>query len=68
MFMSYTDDPVRDYDNYCREQEKAMAQLPTCCECDYKITDEIYFEFNGECICERCLTDNHRKFTEDFIS
>lgn len=67
MSMSYTDDPVADYNRYCAKQEKEMERLPTCCECGYKITDETYYDINGECICRECMTDNHEKYTEDFI-
>ena len=37
------------------------------CECGEKIQDDHCFEINGEYVCERCLIDNHRKYTEDLV-
>jgi formylmethanofuran dehydrogenase subunit E len=48
-------------------QEKRLAELPECCECGERIQDEYCFEINGEYICEQCLNDNHRKYTEDVM-
>jgi formylmethanofuran dehydrogenase subunit E len=49
------------------EIEKALARLPVCCECNEPIQDDTCFEFDGEFICPRCLTQNHRKFVDDLI-
>lgn len=65
--MYYTDDPIADFHRYDAEKEAELEKQPTCYECGYKIQDEYCFEYNGECICEKCLIDNHRKNTEDFM-
>lgn len=65
--MPWTDNPVADFHRYCDEQERQMAKLPRCCECEHPITDEYCFEINGEYLCEQCLHDNHRKHIDDFI-
>lgn len=49
------------------EQEAALERLPRCCECDEPIQDDYCYEVNGECVCEGCMTQNHRKWTEDFM-
>ena len=60
-------------DNYSQwkqheaEAEKWLRELPLCSECYRPIQDERCFEFNGEIICEECLADNHKKWTEDYI-
>lgn len=66
--MNYTDNPLTDFDNWDREQEKQLARLPRCSECGNSIyPDEFLFDFNGEVICEKCLNDNHRKWGDEFI-
>lgn len=51
-----------------REQERWIARLPVCCECENPIQDETFYEINGECVCAGCLVTNHRKWTDDYIS
>lgn len=58
--MSYTNDPVADYDRYCAEQERRIARLPRCSECDNHITTECAYYINGEWICEECM-DSYRQ-------
>lgn len=60
MQMMWTDDPIRDYDRYCAEQEKQLDRLPVCSECDCPITDDFCYYINGEYICEQCMSDNYR--------
>lgn len=64
--MSYTDDPVADYNRHCAEQQLRIRELPVCSECDHAIMDETFFLFDGEYICHQCAKDNHLKYTEDF--
>lgn len=58
--MYYSDDPVRDYDRYCAEQERAIARLPICVDCDEPIQDEDAYYINGEWICLDCM-DSYRR-------
>lgn len=62
-----TGDPERDWDNYQAEQEKAEKKLPKCYECGNPITTDECFEINDELVCPKCLNENHRKFTDDYI-
>lgn len=64
--MYYSDDPVRDYDRYCAEQERAIARLPICVDCDEPIQDDHYYEINDEVICPDCMESNYRKEVDDF--
>ena len=50
-----------------REREKELERLPVCCECDEPIQEETCFQFNGELVCEKCLRENHRVWTDDYI-
>ena len=57
--MFRTDDPARDWDRYCAEQEEELERLPRCSECDEPITDAFCYYINGEYICEECMKDNY---------
>ena len=65
--MSYTDDPVADYDRHCAEQEKQMAKLPVCDDCGNPINDDFCYDIYGETLCEECLNNRYRKHTDDLI-
>ena len=65
--MFYTDDPVKDYDRYSKEQDKQLKKLPKCSICTHHIQDDYLYEINDELICEECLNDNFRKNVEDYI-
>lgn len=60
-------------DNYslweAKEQdfERWLKTRPICCECEEHIQDEFCYEINGEYICEGCMEQNHRKWTEDCV-
>ena len=66
MFM-YTDNPSRDYDRHCAEQEAWRAKCPVCDGCGEVITDDYYYEITGEIYCEDCMNDCCRKSTDDYI-
>lgn len=51
----YTDDPIADFDAYDAEQNRRLAKLPICADCDEPIQDEFAYYINGEWICERCI-------------
>ena len=65
--MFYTDDPVADFERYDAEQERKLAQLPVCIECDEHIQDTQCYEVNGEYICYDCMNRNHRKWVDDIV-
>lgn len=48
-------------------QDRAEAMLPECSECGNKIYEEFCYEFEGEPICDDCMSDNHRKSIEYFM-
>lgn len=65
--MYYTDDPLADFDYYDAKEIERLSKLPTCEWCGEPIQDDYCYEINGEIICEECLNDNHRRFTNDLI-
>lgn len=58
--MYYSNDPLADFDRWDTEQNKHLAQLPVCADCDEPIQDESAYYINGEWICESCM-DAYRR-------
>lgn len=51
----YSDDPVKDAQDYMDYLDDLTDDLPVCSECDEKIMDdEAYFIFD-DWICEDCM-------------
>lgn len=65
--MHYTDDPIADFEYYDAKREKSLDDLPECCECGESIQDDCCYEFDDGYICEECLNENHRRWTENCI-
>ena len=66
--MPWTDDPIADYNRYCAEEERQMAKLPKCGCCGYRVTDETYYDIDGEILCEECLNDKYLKYTDNYMN
>lgn len=60
MKMPYTDNPIADFDAWDADQNKRLARLPVCADCDEPIQDEFAYYINGEWICENCM-DAYRR-------
>lgn len=65
--MTWTDDPIADFERYDRQQQAQLDRLPRCSECDNPIQDEDCVVFDDEPICMQCLKDNHIKKVEDLM-
>ena len=59
--MSFTDDPIRDFEKHDAEQERWLQSRPVCSECGEHIQDEELFDIDGDLVCEECLTDYMKK-------
>lgn len=55
--MFYTDNPLNDWDNHCREQERELAKRQRCSQCDEPIQTERCYYIYGEYICKRCMNE-----------
>ena len=64
----YTANLNADIDNYLRDQDNALKGLPRCSECGEPIQDDYLYMIGDDFICESCLTLNHRRFTDEFMS
>lgn len=61
--MTWTDDPIRDWDRHCAEQERWLAKLPKCSVCDAPLDEEM-FVINDEVYCERCMEKEFKQYVE----
>lgn len=52
-----TDNPVKDFLSYDREQQKALKKRPICCCCHEPIQQDDAFCVNGEYWCNDCMED-----------
>ena len=65
--MSWTDDPVRDYDRYAARQERQLRRFPRCNCCDQYIQTDSFYEINGEPVCPDYLDENFKRSVDDYI-
>ena len=65
--MSWTDNPVRDFEAYDAQQQREQDRLPICSDCGNPIQTDKLFLINDEFICPECLIDNYRKDTADYV-
>lgn len=66
----YSDDPVRDFDKYDAYTARLIARLPKCenKRCRHReIQEEMFFEIEGEILCENCMRDRYGRSTEDYL-
>ena len=61
------------FDNYDlfvqhdKELAEYLAKLPVCVYCNEEIQDDYFYEINDEPVCEECLKEHFRKWTDDYI-
>lgn len=65
--MGITDDPIADFNRYDAEQEEAMKKYPECAECGLRITDDYYYEVEGEILCEEHMNERYRKSVDNYV-
>ena len=59
--MSWTDDPIADFDRCDKEQTKWLEQFPVCADCGEHIQDEEAYYINSEWICMDCMDSYKRE-------
>lgn len=64
----FSDDPVADFERYDRDQERMIDRLPVCegHKCGERIQDDLYFDIDGEILCEKCMIRKYGRRTEDY--
>lgn len=63
----YTNDPVADFLRHDKELQRELDKRPRCAYCNEPIQDDAYYDINGECVCEDCLIEHHRKWVDDYV-
>ena len=58
--LQWSDDPVRDWDRYCEQQEQDAERCPKCAMCGEPIFDEYCYKDDGEYYCKDCFEDMYR--------
>lgn len=53
--MFYSNDPLADFNAYDAEQNRRLATLPVCADCDEPIQEDFAYYRHSEYICERCM-------------
>lgn len=67
MSRQYFGDPDTAFSKWMTDDAEYESRCPVCCECGNHITDEFYFEIDGNFYCEDCLRSNHRKDVEGYV-
>lgn len=64
----FSDNPAADFDRYDRDQERLLERLPVCegDKCGERIQDDLYFDVDGEILCEKCMIRKYGRRTEDY--
>lgn len=65
--MSYTDNPVADFERHDAEQQAWLDKLPKCCWCDKPIQDEYLFDIKGDLYCEGCMEERFKNPTDRYM-
>lgn len=60
-------DPLDDFDRLDRLQSQRESMLPVCDKCNQPIDDDIYFDIDGEILCDKCMHDRYSRSTEDYL-
>lgn len=62
-----TDDPVRDFDLYDRDQNEWLNRRPVCSGCRDRIQEGHAYEVRGRYYCEECQDVAWEKVKLDYL-
>ena len=54
----------KGFNQWDKEQNEGLENLPVCKECGKPIQDEYYYDVNGDTYCDECM-DGFRKYNDD---
>lgn len=63
--MSFTDNPIMDFERYDAEQEERIKHLPVCCCCRERIQQEDAVRIENDWYCDRCLDEMREETLKD---
>lgn len=61
-------DNYSQWEAHERYLESLREQLPVCEDCGNRIDADIYFDVDGEILCEKCLGRRYGRRTEDYLA
>ena len=64
--MTYTDNPIADFNRWDAEQQTQLDRLPHCAYCGEPIQDEFCYYINDETICPDCM-ECYRRSVDDCV-
>ena len=61
-------DNYSQWEAHDRKQERQREDLPVCegHKCGKRIEDDLYFDVEGEILCEKCMVLKYGRRTEDY--
>lgn len=65
--MFYSDNPIRDAENYYARMEEETAKRPVCDCCGYPIIGDICYRIDGDLYCEDCMRDEFSVNVDDLM-
>lgn len=63
----YVPDNLDQFNAHSEKLESELSKLPECSECGKPIQEDTCFDINDELICHKCMNENHRVWTDDYI-
>ncbi len=64
MSFYYSDDPIRDFEQKDRDNQKKLERKPVCCLCEEHIQDEYAYRDGEDWYCEECKDGLAEKLLE----
>lgn len=66
--MEYIKDYTEQYADYEAREARNLARYPVCVSCGESITDDCYYEIEGEILCEDCMNERYGRSTYDYVN
>lgn len=65
--MTFTDNPIADFERHDREKEKALSMLPVCECCGNPIQQKKAVYYNDQWCCKECEEIFWLNIRDDFL-
>lgn len=61
-----TDNPLKDWEQKCAQEEEWEEQFPDCDECGSKVVEkgDRYFKIENMIYCEECINSKFRRWID----